>query len=245
MCTSFRLDPAQSARIRALIDEIFGRHPTPEQRVVQERLFDCDLHPNDLILTLAGGVPADIPSPHEGKGRSERLEGWSVPLSETGMSDAPFAATLMRWGLPGFKSGRSIVNARSESAAEKPLFADALASRRCLVPATGFYEWDAAKRRYRFSLPDADELYMAAFFSPYRDGPRCCILTTSPNASVVPIHDRMPVVLGREQLEPWLYDDDAVAGILASRPPVLEVTSAPSARQRGGGSGGAEQPTLW
>ena len=131
---------------------------------------------------------------------------------------------LMKWGyqLPH----TLVINARAETAAEKPLFRESVASRRCLVPATGFYEWDSQKRKYLFTLPGESALYMAGLYDR-RGSEECyCILTTAPNASMRPIHDRMPLILTGEQRQRWLADADAATEILTVAPPELTRASA-------------------
>ena len=131
---------------------------------------------------------------------------------------------LYRWGyrLPG----SLVINARAESAEDKPLFRDSVVNGRCVVPSTGFYEWDSEKRKYLFTLPGSDALYMAGLWS-IRDGQPCyCILTTEANASMREVHPRMPLVLEREQVRPWLEDFGAAREILRQTPPMLEKVSA-------------------
>ena len=142
-------------------------------------------------------------------------------LTETGGEITP---RLMKWGyqLPG----TLVINARAETAAEKPLFRDSVRMRRCLIPSTGFYEWDSRKRKYLFTLPEEDALYMAGLYDR-RGGEDCyCILTTAPNGSMRPIHDRMPLILTGEQRRHWLTDGDASAEFLAIVPPELRRVSA-------------------
>ena len=127
---------------------------------------------------------------------------------------------LMKWGyqLPG----TLVINARAETAPEKPLFRDSVRSRRCLIPSTGFYEWDSQKRKYLFTLPGESALYMAGLYDR-RDGEDCyCILTTAPNDSMRPIHDRMPLILTEPQRRQWLADSGAAADLLAAVPPELQ-----------------------
>lgn len=135
------------------------------------------------------------------------------------------APQLMKWGyqLPG----TLVINARAETAAEKPLFRESVKTRRCLIPSTGFYEWDAGKRKYFFILPgERSPLYMAGLYD-HRNGENCyCILTTAANASMRPIHDRMPLILTREQGHNWLTDAGRAEDILAITPPELERSSA-------------------
>lgn len=131
---------------------------------------------------------------------------------------------LMTWGyqLPS----TLVINARAETAPEKPLFRDSVRSRRCLIPSTGFYEWDSQKRKYLFTLPREGALYMAGLYDRRGNEDCYCILTTSPNASMRPVHDRMPLILTGEQRHRWLADDDAAARILTVVPPELMRTSA-------------------
>lgn len=124
---------------------------------------------------------------------------------------------LLQWGYPVRE--RLVINARVETAAQKPLFREGVKRRRCVVPCTGFFEWDAARRRYLFSLPGETVLHMAGL---YREDGRYCILTTAANASMEPVHDRMPQVLRDGQWETWLRDADSTARLLTTPPPALE-----------------------
>lgn len=129
------------------------------------------------------------------------------------------APQLMKWGyqLPN----SLVINARAETATGKPLFRESIGSRRCLIPSTGFYEWDRNKRKYLFTLPGEPVLYMAGLYDR-RDGEDCyCILTTAPNASMLPVHDRMPLVIPRGKMQDWLIDGTAALSMLSMRPPEL------------------------
>jgi putative SOS response-associated peptidase YedK len=125
--------------------------------------------------------------------------------------------SLVRWGLiPSWAkdaSGSSgMINARSESAAIKPAFRDALKSRRCLVPADGFYEWVRAgktKQPYCFEVNDGELFAFAGLWERWKDPngnwiKSCAILTTTPNAVTAAVHDRMPVILHPDNYDMWL-----------------------------------------
>lgn len=137
------------------------------------------------------------------------------------------APELMSWGYR--TAGPLVINARAETAAEKPLFRDSVASRRCVIPSTGFFEWDAAKQKFFFTFPGETALYMAGLWTLQDGLPRYTILTTAANASMRPVHDRMPVVLPRGTLQPWLEDSSAAADILHTVPPELNAAPADSA----------------
>jgi putative SOS response-associated peptidase YedK len=141
-----------------------------------------------------------------------------------------------RWGLLPFwakdkKMGARNINARSETAASKPTFKESLATRRCLIPADGFYEWQKKEKgklpHYIFNK-DGTPLVFAGLWSSWKDpgsGERlktCTILTGEPNDLVAPIHDRMPVALPAEVWAPWLdrelVDPQAAAGLLGTYP---------------------------
>ena len=134
---------------------------------------------------------------------------------------------LFSWGFPGFKGTQRIINARSETAAEKSLFRNALRTNRCVIPSTGFYEWDKEKRNYLFRLPDAEMLYMAGFYDRFDGEDRFVILTTGANASVVDIHERMPLVLPKTQIGNWLTSPTATDSLLHGVPPQLRRSLVP------------------
>jgi putative SOS response-associated peptidase YedK len=115
----------------------------------------------------------------------------------------------MRWGFsPRRDGGRPLINARSETARERPAFREALARRRCLVPADGFYEWtagDGCKRPVRFTLPGGGLFAMAGLWAAGPGGVlEYVILTTAASRDVAPVHHRMPVLLPREAESAWI-----------------------------------------
>ena len=131
-----------------------------------------------------------------------------------------------RWGLiPAWakdeKVGYRMINARAETAAEKPAFRAAFKQRRCLLPATGFYEWrtdEQGKRPIEFR-GSAGPLGLAGLWERWRrpDGESLLsvtILTTTANATVAPIHDRMPVIIDPAHYAQWLSGDSLAAAEL-------------------------------
>ena len=127
---------------------------------------------------------------------------------------------LLVWGYRTSKS--LVINARAETAAEKPMFRDGIAAQRCVIPSTGFFEWDGAKRQYLFTLLGEEILYMAGLFAVRGGIVSYCILTTAANDSMREVHDRMPLVLKKEQVEPWISDAAEAASFLRMTPPKLE-----------------------
>ena len=152
----------------------------------------------------------------------------AAPVVAVGREGEP-RLVPMTWGLvpwwaddPGV--GRRMVNARAESAALRPAFRDAFRSRRCLVPADGFYEWVSAgrgrpKRPFLLRRPDGGLLTLGGLWEAWRPAPgeppllTFTVLTTEPNGVVGPLHDRMPVVLPPEGRARWLDPDAAPEGL--------------------------------
>jgi putative SOS response-associated peptidase YedK len=136
-------------------------------------------------------------------------------------------AAFLRWGLvPSWAKDAkaSPINARSETAADKPMFRAALRKRRCLIPASGFYEWLALagqkrKQPYCFRPKDEKPWGFAGLWERWAGpaGPveSCCILTTEANDLVRPVHDRMPVILPAQHWPAWLDTALQDAGQLA------------------------------
>lgn len=133
---------------------------------------------------------------------------------------SPRALEFFRWGLiPSWAKdpamGSKLINARGETITEKPSFRNAFKSRRCLVPADSFFEWkrDTIKTPYRILMKSREPFAMAGIWERWLNGEGTpihtfSIITTSPNELMATIHDRMPVILKREDEQRWLNGDD-------------------------------------
>jgi len=143
---------------------------------------------------------------------------------------------LLRWGLiPSWSKdpaiGNRLINARAETAREKPSFRNAFRRHRCLIPASGFYEWrrqERGKQPYFVRMRDGRPFAFAGLWDRWESTEEgaietCTILTTAPNAVLAPIHDRMPVILPPAEyarwLDPSLRDTDSLAPLLVPFPP--------------------------
>ena len=116
----------------------------------------------------------------------------------------------MQWGFSGY-DGKPIINARSETADIKPTFRDPIQTRRCLIPASGYYEWQKAgktKQKYAFTLPDKKVMYMAGCYrvEESRQLPCFVILTQPASEKLECIHPRMPVIIPQYRIGEW-FDD--------------------------------------
>lgn len=128
----------------------------------------------------------------------------------------------MQWGFTQQYQEGLLINARAETVLSKPSFRDSMRHCRCVIPAAGFYEWNKAKEQVSFRMPQSKILYMAGIWQPTAKEKQFTILTTSPNDSVSPVHDRMPLVLTSEEIIPWIQSFDAAEKLLMKTPPFLE-----------------------
>jgi putative SOS response-associated peptidase YedK len=135
--------------------------------------------------------------------------------------ESPNKMSEMKWGLipPWAKDiniGYKMINARAETVAEKPMYKRSFVSKRCLIPADGFYEWlkkDKEKIPFFFKLKSGDLFGFAGLYEIAHDAEgkelrSFIIITTEPNELMKPIHDRMPVILEKEDEEYWLNPDN-------------------------------------
>jgi putative SOS response-associated peptidase YedK len=139
-----------------------------------------------------------------------------VPVIRQNPKEPRRELSLLRWGLiPSWAkdaSGVPLINARSETAATAPAFRDALRNRRCLIPADGFYEWQRSgkvKQPYCFEVNNGELFAFAGLWDRWKNAngqwlKSCSILTTTPNAVTAAVHDRMPVILDRNDYDLWL-----------------------------------------
>lgn len=137
----------------------------------------------------------------------------AIRLNENGQREI----TFFQWGLiPSWSKdaqiGARLINARSETVAEKPSFRNAFKRRRCLIPADGFYEWqkqNGKKQPIYIHSTTGRPFALAGLWEMWQDPggsqiQSCTILTTSPNELMAPIHDRMPVIIEPEDFSMWL-----------------------------------------
>lgn len=185
--------------------------------------------PIDVLVKefgITGPVPEIQPSYNVAPGRE-------VAAVTTGSDGGRHLETL-KWGLvpswakdPGI--GNRMINARSETAADKPSFRKPLKERRCLILADGFYEWRKlgnGKQPFYIRMEDGKPFAFAGLWERWeRDGMEirsCAILTTQANDLVRKVHDRMPVILPAEARETWLdpdeHDPDALLPLLVPYP---------------------------
>jgi putative SOS response-associated peptidase YedK len=142
-------------------------------------------------------------------------------------NEKPDELTFYNWGLiPSWSKDKSVasklINARSETAAEKPSFRSAFKRRRCIIPTDGYYEWqarDGQKIPHFIHMEDQKLFGIAGLWevwhSPEGDEIRTCsILTTDANDFAQTIHNRMPVILDREDYNLWLSPDEKPAPVL-------------------------------
>lgn len=123
-------------------------------------------------------------------------------------------AVPMKWGFPRWDNKGVIINARSETAEEKKTFSSALKNSRCVIPATGFYEWNTEngkKIKYLFKNIDSPVLYMAGIYRTFKNGgtdeTAFTIFTTAAN-EYMDIHNRMPVILNKDEIFDYLTNDN-------------------------------------
>jgi len=140
-----------------------------------------------------------------------------VPVIRQHPKEPTRQVSLMKWGLiPNWAKDPSIatgtINAKSETAAEKPAFRDPLKFRRCLIPADGFCEWKksgSSKQPFCFEVNNGELFAFAGLWDGWKNAEgqwikTCTILTTTPNAVTSAIHDRMPVILDPGSYDLWL-----------------------------------------
>ena len=135
---------------------------------------------------------------------------------------------IKKWGFRTSNESGLIINARAESAAQKPLFRNCLKSSRCIIKMSGFYEWDKYKNKYWFTSENPNLINAAGLHNKFGDGEYFTIITTSANSSVAGIHERMPLILNSDESEIWLNDSRYAEKLLETTPgPLLKTAALP------------------
>ena len=127
-----------------------------------------------------------------------------------------------KWGFVG-KQGNLIINARAETALEKPMFRASIMTRRCLIPSEKFYEWDYSKNIAEFTDAAKAVIYLAGLWYIYENIMRFTVLTVAANESVLPVHDRMPLMIAAADARRWVLDNNTFQDLLSKEMPALNV----------------------
>ena len=128
---------------------------------------------------------------------------------------------VLSWGYPSKNAGGLVINARVETLHEKPMFCEDVMHRRCLIPASGFYEWDKEKQKATIRRPEKELIYFAGCYG-IRDGQeRFVIITRQAAGEMCRIHDRMPLIIPGERMEEWFSGDYEY--LLKTEAPVLQI----------------------
>lgn len=110
----------------------------------------------------------------------------------------------MAWGFLKGPGKELLINCRAETALDRHTFRESVLARRCVIPASGFYEWDRAKNKVTFRGLGKSFLYMGGIYDRFGDELRFTVLTTAADQTVSKVHDRMPLVLERKEAMEWL-----------------------------------------
>lgn len=139
------------------------------------------------------------------------------------MNNNQLTGDLVKWGYRLFDN-KLVINARSETLNQKALFKNDLINHRCIIPATGFYEWDEHKQRFSFENPQHKLLFMAGIYREFNNQKEVAIITTNANESMENIHSRMPLIFNYLQMIEWLENKN-VTSLLKIKPESLIITS--------------------
>lgn len=181
-------------------------------------------HPNEALAALFGALPGNDlpPGPRYNICPTQ-------PVAVVTSEDGTRRLRAMRWGfIPSWykapNDGPLIINARSDTVSAKPAFREAVRARRCIVPASGFYEWTAGPDRTRlpFYITRADgaPMALAAIWQRWEDLVTCAVVSTEAGPGMAGIHDREPVILDPADWPLWLGEaGHGAARLMRPTPP--------------------------
>lgn len=137
--------------------------------------------------------------------------------------DDKLVLTSLTWGYSMQGSSQKVINARSETLLEKKMFKEDALNHRCLVIAKGFYEWDSHKHKVSFESQKEDSLLMGGI---YREKEKeVTIITVNANDTMKPIHSRMPLMISKEDMHRWLFDEHYLEVFLTTPLDDLQIVS--------------------
>lgn len=132
---------------------------------------------------------------------------------------------LAKWGFSNGYNKSIVINARSETIFEKPMFKNSIIHSRCVIPISGFYEWkkitENQKQKFYFTNSDFSTMYLAATYKIINQQRHFVILTKEANSSMSPFHHRMPVILNSNDVPKWINTKEDITFMLSNSSPTL------------------------
>ena len=191
-----------------------------------------DVHPTERALVIAANgsltmhsVGALATAPHTDAlataPHTAALAGATPATALAAQAAAALWASAMSWGFASPVSNGVLANARSESVTAKPTFRESALKRRCVIPASGFYEWNEHKARFRFFREDDELLWLAGIYRPENGTNKFTILTREAAGTMVPVHPRMPVTVEAADIASWITDDGFMEELFDKTPGYL------------------------
>ncbi|WP_238483671.1 SOS response-associated peptidase [Anaerosporobacter faecicola] len=199
MCGRYYVDDETAKEIRKLLEHLDARWSRGKQ--MQTIDTKGEIFPTNQVPILVSDIASG---------------------NQNGVTQKGVQLLLAKWGFPAPTGKGVLINARAETALEKRTFRESVKSRRCVVPAAGFYEWDSDKNKIYFTVPHKKSLYMAGLYRYDEEQSQFVIVTTAANESMKNIHDRMPLILDEEMIPHWIWNDQKTSEILHSVPTVLD-----------------------
>jgi len=227
MCGRYYVEDTETEELRRIMARLGIRDPgadTPElgsDTAPAAAKTSVVQHTSDTAAPLASdrGNTSDAAAFQPFSHRRDIVPGSPAPMIAG--SSGTLLLTRCTWGYPAVDGkGRLLINARAETALTKPTFREDVRLRRCLLPASGFYEWNAQREKFAFTGEDGP-LLLAGFYGMHGTLPRFVILTTAANASMAPVHPRMPLILPVEDAAAWILEDAQTAAFLEKKPALL------------------------
>lgn len=210
MCGCYYYDDAIAGEIGELVTEI-------DRKLLRQR--SGDIHPSELAPVLCKtGVSTETWHQQNVQIVPEMVKSISAHVAQK----CSVHVRQMRWGFSQYQKSGLVINARAETALQRPMFCESVLHRRCVILARHFYEWDSGKNKVTFLRENGKVLYIAGFYNHIREEERFVILTTQANESVCGIHPRMPLILNENEWQEWIYDDHSLPRILGKTPDALK-----------------------
>lgn len=205
---------------------LFGDDETREIQRIIEEINRRYTGAGEALCAKEAGISHEVPVKRDALEFSPNKEAFPTDILPVYVTEAGRPSLrLMRWGFQGYqeplrpdRKPRPIINARSETVGEKPMFRRPMASGRCLIPAAHYFEWEKrGKERIKYAIgtPEEGLLYMAGVYrvEDRATHPVFAILTRDAAPCIRFVHDRMPVIFTRDARKAWMHGETDVQGL--------------------------------